>query len=214
MNDSTSKPLDIDVWIDFGCPFSRVAIQELKKAIDLYNKPTNVKLHMLRLDTDAPDDYKKTTIEALCANENITPEKAQAMLEPIYELGKTYNLTFNFDIARGGNTYNAFKLLKLAHTHNKQLGIATELFDAHFQNGLLISDKEVLKQVAANHNLPADEVERALNTDQFDSDLATDEKLSITIGIENTPFALFDFRNKVPGQKTVSDYAILLNQTL
>jgi predicted DsbA family dithiol-disulfide isomerase len=74
-----TKPLDIDVWIDFGCPFSRAAIQELTKAIDQYGKPTNLKLHALRLDPNAPDDYNKTTIEALCANENITPEQAQAV---------------------------------------------------------------------------------------------------------------------------------------
>ena len=204
------KPLDIAVWIDFGCPFSRAAIQELNKAIDQYGKPTNVRLHALRLDPNSPDDYNKTTIEALCTNENITPEQSQAMLEPIYEMGKTYGLTFNFDIARGGNTLNAFKLLKLAHNHDKQLELASTLFDAHFQHGMLISDKAALKEIAKGHNLPETEVDQALNTDLFLADIETDEKLAITIGFEGTPFFLFDYRIKAPGLKLASDYLELI----
>lgn len=133
------------------------------------------------------------------------------MLEPIYELGKTYGLTFNFDIARGGNTLNAFKLLKLAHNHNKQLELASTLFDAHFQHGILLSDKAALKEIAKIHNLPETKVDQALNTDQFLADIETDEKLAITIGFEGTPFFLFDYRIKVPGLKPASDYLEFLN---
>ena len=208
MND---KPVTVDVWIDFGSPTCRAGLLQLDRAIEKYQKPVSVKLHAFRIDPNAPADYGMTTIEALCANENITPERANQMLEKVHELGREVGLNFNFDIARGCNTMEAFRITYLAQEHGKQLEVAKSLFDAHFEQGILISDHSELKKIALSHGLPESEIDTVLNSNKYTSDVETDEKLTITLKMEHHPFFIFGSRINVAGLKNPEEYLDSLN---
>ena len=203
MND---KPVTVDVWIDFGSPTCRAGLLQLNRAIEKFGKPVTVKLHAFRIDPNAPADYGMTTIEALCANENITPERANQMLEKVHELGREVGLNFNFDIARGGNTMDAFRITYLAQEHGKQLDVAKSLFDAHSEQGILISDHSELKKIALTHGLPRSEIDVVLNSNKYTSDVETDEKLTITLKMEHHPFFIFGSRINVVGLKAPDEY--------
>jgi len=147
-----------------------------------------------------------TTIEALCANENITPERANQMLEKVHELGREVGLNFNFDIARGGNTMDAFRITYLAQEHNKQLKVAEALFAAHFEQGILISDHRELKKLALAAGLPESEIDVVLSSNKYTSDVETDEKLVITLKMEHHPYFIFGSRINIAGVKFPEEY--------
>jgi predicted DsbA family dithiol-disulfide isomerase len=207
----STKPVTVDVWIDFGSPTCRAGLTKLNLAIKEFGKPVTVKLHAFRIDPNAPADYGMTTIEALCANENITPERANQMLEKVHEMGREVGLNFNFDIARGGNTIDAFRITYLAQEHKKQLEVAEALFTAHFEQGILISDHQELKKLALAHGLPESEIDAVLSSNKYTSDVETDEKLVITLKMEQHPYFIFGSRINIVGVKSPDEYAAFLN---
>lgn len=211
MPNSETKPITVDVWIDFGSPTCRAALLQLKRAISYFGKPVTVKLHAFRIDPNAPADYGMTTIQALCKNENITPERANQMLQKVHEMGNQVGLEFNFDIARGCNTMEAFRITYLAQEHGKQFELAEDLFTAHFEKGILISDHTELKKIALAHGLPENEIDAVLSSNRYQSDVETDEKLVITLKMEYHPFFIFGSRINVAGLKTPEQYLEQLN---
>jgi predicted DsbA family dithiol-disulfide isomerase len=214
MPNTETKPVNVDVWIDFGSPTCRAGLTQLNRAIEKFGKPVIVKLHAFRIDPNAPADYGMTTIEALCANENITPERANQMLEKVHELGREVGLNFNFDIARGGNTMDAFRITYLAQEHNKQLEVAEALFTAHFEQGILISDHKELKKLALAHGLPESEIDAVLSSNKYTSDVETDEKLVITLKMEQHPYFIFGSCINIAGVKFPEDYLEALHQVV
>jgi hypothetical protein len=71
------------MWMDFGCPWSRISLHELERAIAVVGEPVDVRFHSLRLDADAPADYGKTTIENLCEHLSIDVVEAERMLQVV-----------------------------------------------------------------------------------------------------------------------------------
>jgi predicted DsbA family dithiol-disulfide isomerase len=211
MPNTETKPVNVDVWIDFGSPTCRAGLLQLNHAIEKFDKPVIVKLHAFRIDPNAPADYGMTTVEALCANEKITRKRANQMLEKVHELGKEVGLNFNFDIARGCNTMDAFRITYLAQEHGKQLEVAKSLFDAHFEQGILISDHAELKKIALTHGLRESEIDAVLNSNKYISDIETDEKLTITLKMEHRPCFIFGSRVNVVGLKSPDEYLETLN---
>jgi predicted DsbA family dithiol-disulfide isomerase len=201
-----SQPVTVDVWIDFGSPTCRAGLLQLNRAINDFGKPVTVKLHAFRIDPNAPANYGLTTIQALCKNENITPDQANQMLQKVHEMGNQVGLEFNFDIARGCNTMEAFRITYLAQEHGKQLEVAEALFTAHFEKGILISDHSELKKIALAHGLPESEIEAVLSSNKYTSDVETDEKLVITLKMEQHPYFIFGSRINIVGVRPPQEY--------
>lgn len=206
--------LTVDVWIDFGCPYSRVGLIQLEDAIHELGHIVNLKLHAFRMDPDAPADYGQTTIEALCSHLNIDADQANKMLDAVREFGAKFDVNFNFDIARGGNTFDAHRLIKLATLHNQQFKVSRALFKAHFEDGLLLSDQSVLQHIALDAGIPASEVNELLAGDKFANEVLEDEAQVLAKGITQTPTFFFNGQNQVVGAFPTSDYFAALKQAV
>lgn len=178
--------LTVDVWIDFASPWSRIGLLELDRAIVEFDQSVVIRLHSLRIDPNAPSDYGQTTIEHLSEDLGIDIAKAEQMLEPIVERGASVGLKFNFDIARGGSTFDAHRMLHLARKYDLELDVAQKFFSAHFEEGLLLSDPSVLQRIAQEADLPANEIADLLSTDQFAEEVLADEARTQVLGITHT----------------------------
>lgn len=200
----------VQFWFDFGCPYSRMSLVELRGYVDEYNIDLNVEMRSLRLDPDAPADYGKTTVENLCDHLGITEAEALAMLQSVVDTGKTVGVEFDFRRARGANTFDAHRLLKLAARHGVHLKFAEIVFTAHFERGLLISDHDVLVQLSAEAGIPGYEVRRVLAGDDFAGLVTDDEAAADSEGIERTPHFRFDDGTELSGLQTRKDWQRLL----
>ena len=190
----------LELWIDIGCPWSRMLLVEIDRAIEDFNKPVNITFRALRIDPDGVEDYGQTTIEHLVGALGISADEAEGMLKNVIDEGKTYGLEFNFRTARGGNAMNAHRLIKHAHTNGTQLEVARELFEAHFAQGKLISNKEVLKDIAEKFKLTSD----FLNTDEYTQDVLDDEANAKLKQIMNTPTGIINGEYFFEGLKPAS----------
>ncbi|MEN9992483.1 MAG: hypothetical protein RLY83_53 [Actinomycetota bacterium] len=190
----------LELWIDIGCPWSRMLLVEIDQALKEFNSPIEITFRALRIDPDGVDDYGQTTIEHLVAALGISEDEAEGMLKNVIDEGKSYGLEFNFRIARGGNSMNAHRLIKHAHTNGTQLEVARELFEAHFAQGKLISSKEVLNEVAEKFHLSSG----FLDSDEYVHDVLDDEAKAKTKQITNTPTGIINGKHFFEGLKPAS----------
>ena len=196
----------LDFWFDFGCPYSRMSLVELQRVINEGASDLEVSLRALRLDPDAPVEYGKTTVENLCDHLGITATEALAMLQSVVDTGKSVNVEFDFLRARGASTRDAHRVLKLAARHGAHLTFAEAVFTAHFEKGLLISDHEVLRTIAASLALPGSDVDEVLAGNMFGPEVAADEGDARRLGIVRTPHFRFDNGVNASGQLTRADF--------
>ena len=173
---------------------------EIDQALSAYQKSVGFTFRALRIDPDGVEDYGQTTIEHLVGALGITEDEAEGMLKNVIDEGKSYGLEFNFRTARGGNSINAHRLIKHAHTNGTQLEVARELFEAHFAQGKLISNKDVLGEIAEKFNLSAD----FLESDDYRQDVLDDEGKAKTKQITNTPTGIINGKHFFEGLKPAS----------
>lgn len=177
--------------MDFGCPWSRISLHELERAIATVGEPVDIRLHSLRLDADAPADYGKTTIENLCEHLSIDVVEAERILQVVVDAGTRVGLDFNFHTARGCNSFDAHRLVRRAADFGVHVAMAREVFTAHFENGQLISDHSVLQQIGVQAGMPADVVRSLLASDELTDVVLEDEEAARVRGLEKTPHFVF-----------------------
>ena len=108
-------------------------------------------------------------------------------------------LEFHFDLARGGNTFDAHRLIHLAATYGHQAAAQERLMRAYFTEGEAISDPETLVRLVAELGVDADEARDVLAADRFAEDVREDEQLAGQLGIQGVPFFVLDRRYGVSG---------------
>ena len=202
--------VSVDLWMDFGCPWSRMSFVELQRAVSHRGDSLDIRFHGLRLDADAPAEYGKTTIENLCEHLSISEDEAEAMLQKVVDVGREVGVGFNFRHARGASTFDAHRLLKWAHIYGEQSRLAQVLWRAHFEDGLLISDHSVLVSIADESGLPGDEATSVLASDRFADDLLAGEKAAAERGIERTPHYVFANGCELSGMQYATDFEAVL----
>ena len=195
----------LEIWLDFGCPWSRISLVELTRLMKVLDTRTNVRIHSLRLDPDAPTDYGHTTIEHLCSDLNISVNQAEQMLEAVVEGGAKAGVEFDFHRARGGSSFDAHRLMHLAHEHNKQIELSLALFRAHFEDGLLISNHDTLRGLAEEVAMPADAVRELLLGNDYGQEVLADELNAAEQGIGRTPHLVIDDLHHLSGVQYFND---------
>ena len=202
--------VSVEMWMDFGCPWSRMSLVELPRADSLGRESLEIQFHGLRLDPEAPADYGRTTIENLCAHLSITEEEAEAMLQRVVDAGNQIGVGFNFRTARGANTLDAHRLLSWAHRFGKQSQLADVVWRAHFEDGLLVSDHTVLLACAEEAGLSPTDASAMLDSDQCGEDVLAAEKDAAARGIERTPHFLFSNGVELSGMHYATDFEALV----
>lgn len=193
------------MWMDFGCPWSRISLHELERAIAAVGEPVDVRFHSLRLDADAPADYGKTTIENLCEHLSIDVVEAERMLQVVVDAGARVGMAFNFHTARGGSSFDAHRLVRRAADFGVHVQVARDVFTAHFENGELISDHLVLERIGVAAGMPADVVSSLLAGDDETAAVLEDEEVAIARGLEKTPHFLFGGGIETNGVQTYEE---------
>jgi predicted DsbA family dithiol-disulfide isomerase len=187
-----------------------MALSELDKAITEFNRPVDLHLHAFRIDPDALEAYDETTIEHLMAKLDISREQAVDMLSNVVNRGQEFGLNFNFEVARGGNTLNGHRLLKIAKAKGNQLSVALEIFKGHFELGKVPSDMEALEQIAMRAGLSQSAIDELLKSDKFTDDVLADEAEVVARGINSRPYFVLNGRTEFEGLKTKAEFLDLL----
>jgi predicted DsbA family dithiol-disulfide isomerase len=108
-------------------------------------------------------------------------------------------LDFRFDLNRGGNSFDAHRLLHLAKAHGLQDQLKERFDKGTFTEGLAVSDHDELTKLAVEVGLDETEVRETLAAGRYADAVRADEAQARAYGINGVPFFVIDGKYGVSG---------------
>ena len=188
--------MHVEIWSDIACPWCYVGKRRFEAALAAFEHREEVRVtwRSFELDPSAPPAREGDGATHLARKYGTSREQALAMHERMTATAAEDGLDFRFDLARGGNTFDAHRLVHLAAAHGVQDAMKERLMRAYLTEGELMSDHATLERLATEVGLPADEVRDMLATDRFAADVRDDEQTATSFGITAVPFFVVDRR--------------------
>ena len=208
------KNLRVDVWSDIVCPWCAIGNRRLERALERFSNRDRVEVvwHSFELDPSAPRVYPGDHVEHLAKKYGRTREQAQAMVQRVIDLAAEDGLTLRLLQARGGNSFDAHRLLHFAAERGLEPALRLRLFRGYMTEGEPIGEPEVLVRLATEAGLPADESRAVLATDRYSREVRDDEAAAAAIGIGGVPFFILGERIAVSGAQPVDLFVRALDQ--
>jgi predicted DsbA family dithiol-disulfide isomerase len=186
--------MDVEIWSDIACPWCYVGKRRFEAALESFDHrdAVTVTWRSFELDPGAPVERTGERAAHLAAKYGVAVEEARAMEQQMTDVAAGEGLDFRFDIARGGNTFDAHRLLHLAHSVGLQGALKERLMRAYLSEGELISDPGVLERLAVEAGLSAEDARSLLASDRFATEVRSDESTARSLGISAVPFFVVD----------------------
>lgn len=206
--------MHVEIWSDIACPWCYVGKRRFEAALAAFEHRDDVRVtwRSFELDPYAPRERAEDGATHLAGKYGTSREAAIAMQRRMTATAARDGLEFRFDIARGGNTFDAHRLLHLAASHGSQDGLKERLMRAYLTDGELIGDPAVLERLGTEAGLPEDEVRDVLATDRFAAEVREDERTASALGIRAVPFFVVDRAMGASGAQPPEALADMLRQ--
>jgi predicted DsbA family dithiol-disulfide isomerase len=205
-------PLTVEIWSDVVCPWCYIGKRRFEAARAAFEHGDELELRWrsFELDPGASRVREQSSAEHLAGKYGMSVDQASAMNAQMTELAAGEGLEYHLDRTRGGNSFDAHRLIQLAREHDLQDAMKERLMRAYFTEGEAIGDPAVLARLAAEVGLDAGPV---LAGDACADAVREDEQLAIRIGIQGVPFFVLDRRLGVSGAQPAELLLQALGQT-
>jgi predicted DsbA family dithiol-disulfide isomerase len=191
--------LTVEIWSDVVCPWCYIGKRRFEAAVAQFPHEVEYTWRSFELDPSAPPTREQGATEHLAAKYGMSLDQARASHAQMTELAAQEGLEYHFDKARGGNSFDAHRLIHLAAAHGRQDEAKERLMRAYFTEGVAIGDREALVALAADIGLDPDEARAVLDGDAYADAVRDDETLAHRIGINAVPFFVLNRRYGVSG---------------
>lgn len=197
--------MKIDIWADVICPFCFIGTRHLDLALQDFADADDVELvwHSFELDPSAPANQHTDVVNFLASKHGMSIEQATEAQKQVAAQAAQAGLTFNWQQAKPGNTFDAHRLVHLAASRGLGTQAEKALMKAYFTDGAPISDPAALQQVGEGIGLPADDVRALLAGDEYADAVRADEQLAGQVGIQGVPFFVFNDKWAISGAQPV-----------
>jgi predicted DsbA family dithiol-disulfide isomerase len=204
----------VEIWSDIACPWCFIGKRRFETALRAFEHRDEVRVtwRSFELDPGAPAERPHDLATHLAEKYGTSREQALAMHADMTSVAAGEGLQFDFGHARGGNTFDAHRLLHLADAHGAQDAMKERLMRAYFSEGALMSDPAVLERLASEVGLPEDEVRQMLSGDRYAADVREDERTATQLGITAVPFFVVDRRIGAAGAQPAEVLGELLRR--
>ena len=188
--------MHVEIWSDIACPWCYVGKRRFEAALAAFEHRDEVRVtwRSFELDPSAPREREGDGAAHLARKYGTSREQALAMHQRMTATAAEDGLDFRFDLARGGNTFDAHRLVHLAEAHGVQDAMKERLMRAYLTEGELMSDAATLERLAVEVGVPADAVRQMLATDRYAAEVRDDERTATSLGITAVPFFVIDRR--------------------
>lgn len=186
--------MQVEIWSDIACPWCYVGKRRFETALSKFEHSDDVQVtwRSFELDPQAPREREGDNAQHLADKYGTSREEALAMHQRMTDVAAGEGLDFRFDLARGGNTFDAHRLLHLAEAHGLQDALKERLMRAYLTEGVVIGDPAALEPLAVEVGLPEDEVRQVLATERYAEEVRDDERTGSSLGISAVPFFVVD----------------------
>jgi predicted DsbA family dithiol-disulfide isomerase len=206
--------ISIDVWSDLLCPFCYIGKRHLERALAAAaDVDALVRWRSFQLDPGADRVSVLSNDERLAKKYGRSIAWARQMHREITRRGAAVGLTFDFEIVKPTNSFDAHRLTHLANARGLGAAAQERLFGAHFAEGRRIGDRDVLLALGTEIGLDADEVRDLLAGEAHTDAVRGDIEDARVLGVTGVPFFLFDRRVAITGAQPVDAFLAVLRQS-
>lgn len=206
----------VEIWSDVICPWCYIGKRRFERALGAFPHAdeVDVKWRSYELDPGAPRRRPRPYAEVVARKYGTTVEDATDRLGHMNRLAAAEGLQYDLASTKGGNTFDAHRLVHLAASKGECLGAELEeaLFRAYFTDLRPIGEPAVLADVATKTGLDGDEVTAVLESDRFGDDVRRDEAEAAALGCTGVPFFVIDRRWAVPGAQDAETFLAVLTR--
>ena len=197
--------LHVEVIADLVCPFSFIGKRRFDTALKAVQGPSDVSWYPYQLNPDIPKNG--WPLDVYLTRRFGSPANVDPILEHLVQEGEEAGIEFRFDkIRHVPNTLPVHQVMQLAETLGKhQTALAEDLFSAFFEQGRNIGEQGVLIDVAEPHGISADEVVKAIESDQLRQVVVTREAQVRSSGLAGVPGFLINRRLLVVGAQDTAN---------
>ena len=189
----------LDIMSDPICPWCYIGKTHLDAALKAHpDHPFTIEWHPFQLNPDMPPEGmdRRAYLEGKFGGK----DGAVSAYAPVVEHAGQAGLTINFDaMTRTPNTLDAHRLIHWAGIEGRQTAAVSRLFQAYFEEGADIGDKEVLADIADGIGMDASVVMRLLQSDADADDIRARDAHSRQMGVNSVPTFIVDGKHAVPG---------------
>ncbi len=153
----------LEMISDYSCPFCYLAEVRLNKVLRELNAKIDVKHTTYQLDEHAPNINRLNAYEVFAQKYEVDIELAKQQMSPLEAKAKTMGLIIDYSKVQSTNTFLAHRFAK---AYEKKIGkkdIHLKLYQAYFEKGYNLSDKNDLLKVGMDCDLSEEEALELIN---------------------------------------------------
>ena len=206
--------MEIQIWSDFACPWCALGFTRFDVALEQFEHADDVTLvhRSFELDPSAPPRRHVTMEEALRRKYGMGPEQVAAGHARLTEMGAEVGFDFHFERIQLGNTFDAHRVAQAARGSEHEHALIAGLFAAYFTEGRLLSNHDVLRDVAGTAGLDEVLIDKVLGGELFAREVRLDESAAQELEVTGVPFFLVDGRWPIPGAQDVETLVTVLDR--
>jgi predicted DsbA family dithiol-disulfide isomerase len=215
----TGQPLRIDIVSDVVCPWCIIGYKQLERALSQLPDPVGAEIHWhpFELNPDMPPQGEDAG-EHIARKYGRSPEEGKAARKHMADTAAELGFAFaDLGARRIYNTFAAHKLLNKAGEllgAQKQTMLKLALFAAYFQQGLDVSDEDVLLKVAEQAGIERVAAALWLTDEALSGTVRAEEKYWIGENVTGVPAIIFDGKYMVPGAQSAEVFARVIGKVL
>ncbi|MGJ7439426.1 DsbA family oxidoreductase [Aquipuribacter sp. MA13-6] len=218
-----TAPLTVEVWSDVVCPWCYIGKRRLEAAIaQLGADEVRVVWRSFQLDPTSPrpgEPGHGTDVATYLGEKYGGGREAGLQMNArVSEVAAGDGLDFHLEAAVRGSTTDAHRLIHLASSldpdgaNGLQDRVKERFLRAYFTDGHDVSRPEVLRDLAVDAGLPAQQVDDVLSSVAFARDVAADQAQAQAYGATGVPFTVVGGKYGVSGAQPVEVFAEALRR--
>jgi predicted DsbA family dithiol-disulfide isomerase len=196
--------MKVEIWSDVVCPWCYVGKRRFETALAAFEHRADVEVswHSFELDPDAPAVREGDPVQGLADKYGMSRAQALAANARLTDMAAAEGLDFHLDTARGGNTFDAHRLIHLAGEKGIQDAVKERFMRGYFTENEPVGDAEALTRLAVEAGLDETDVKTVLSSGQYATDVIADEQQAAAYGISGVPFFVVDAKYGVSGAQS------------
>jgi len=204
----------IDIWSDLVCPWCYVGKRRFEKALARFDNRDEVQVvhRSFQLNPAAPRGTTSSRREMLMQKYRRSAEQVVDMDARMTQTAAADELEFNLEGTLTGNTFDAHRLVHLAHARGLQDAVVERLFRAYFTEQRSLFDQHTLVDLGADAGLHRDEAAAALRDNRYADAVDADLEVAHRLGISGVPFYVINDRYGISGAQAPETFLDVLQQ--
>jgi len=208
------KPtIKIDIISDVVCPWCYLGEAKLDRAIEAnaetYHFEINFKPFQLNPEMTTEGVNRMAYMAGKFGGEERVKQMDEGMKKNAAAVGLVYNPEF---IKISPNTFNAHRLIWLAHQFNVQKAVAEDLHKNHFADGKSVGDISTLIETGSKSGIPESKLVAFFESNEGTKEVQELEKQYRNSGVSSVPTYIVNEEYMVNGAQSSEDFTNLFKK--